>query len=125
MTNDGIMMHIDLKRCRRSLLYEGASWPLICAQDEFVEATADNYRELDFVWIHKPTPKTAAKQLWMLPFQGERFYSRCAVAFLVKTKRISIRTWASGSAPRHAWAPSFGSPWTPSRGACPSTYGNW
>ena len=87
---------IDLKRCRRALLYEGpeSGWPLICAQDSFEPCT--DYTQMDFIWIHKPTPHTAAKQLWMLPFQGERFYHVSAVDFLVKTRRISVKDLGVG-----------------------------
>ena len=71
-------------------------WPLVCAQDELVPATEANWQTLDFIWIHKPAPKTAAKQLFMLPFQGERYYHASAVARLIETRRISVKDLGMG-----------------------------
>ena len=36
------LIHIDVIRCRRSLLHEGFEWPVLCARDEWVQATPQN-----------------------------------------------------------------------------------
>ena len=91
-------MHVDLTRCCRSILHEGVAqgWPLICAQDAYVPATAANAATLDYIWVDKPAPKTASKQLWMLPFQGSRFYHVSAVELLLRTNRITYAHLGAG-----------------------------
>merc|ERR1712185_54440 len=50
------LWHIDVIRCRRSLLYEGFEWPILCARDEWVQATPENAKTLDYIWVRGPRP---------------------------------------------------------------------
>ena len=50
------LWHIDVIRCRRSILFEGMEWPSLCAKDEFVQATPGNAKSLDDIWVRGATP---------------------------------------------------------------------
>ena len=71
-------------------------WPLVSAQDEFVQATPENAAELGYIWVSKPTPKTKAKQLWALPFQGSRFYHVSAVELMLRSGRATYADLGPG-----------------------------
>ena len=62
---------------------------MVSAQDEFVQATPENAADIDYIWVSRPTPKTKAKQLWALPFQGSRFYHVSAVELLLRSGRAT------------------------------------
>ena len=83
------LWHIDVIRCRRSLLYEGFEWPVLCARDEWVQATPENAATLDYIWVRGATPGCLSKSLAKLPFQGSRFYHACAVRFMLQQHLIT------------------------------------
>ena len=71
------LMHVDLKRCRKSILYQGVArgWPLICAQDQYVPVTAANASQMDYIGIEKPTPKDREQTALVSPLPGESFHA--------------------------------------------------
>ena len=83
------LWHIDVIRCRRSLLYEGCEWPVLCARDEWVQATPENAQTLDYIWVCGTTPGCLSKSLAKLPFQGSRFYHASAVKFMLQQHLIT------------------------------------
>ena len=90
------LWHIDVIRCRRSLLYEGFEWPVLCARDEWVQATPENAATLDYIWVRGATPGCLSKSLAKLPFQGSRFYHACAVRFMQQQHLIQYADLSLG-----------------------------
>ena len=61
---------------------------MLCARDEWVQATPQNAATLDFIWVRGATPGWFSKSLAKLPFQGSRFYHACAVRFMLQQHLI-------------------------------------
>ena len=72
------------EKAHRSLLYEGFEWPVLCARDEWVQATPENAATLDYIWVRGATPGGLSKSLAKLPFRGSRFYRASAVCFMLQ-----------------------------------------
>ena len=64
-------------------------WPILCARDEFVQATPGNAKSLDYIWVRGPTRGSLSKSLAKLPFQGSRFYHASPVRFMLKQDLIT------------------------------------
>ena len=62
---------------------------MLCAKDEWVQATPENCATLDYVWVRGKTPACLSKSLARLPFQGARFYHACAVRFMLQRRLIT------------------------------------
>ena len=85
------LWHIDVVRCRRSILYEGfpQGFGVLCAKDEWVQCKPENAQSLDYIWVRGKTPACLSKILARLPFQGERLYHACAVRFMLRARLIT------------------------------------
>ena len=85
------LWHIDVVRCRRSILYEGfpQGFGVLCAKDGWVPCTPENAASLDYIWVRGQTPACLSKSLARLPFQGARFDHACAVRFMLQTRLIT------------------------------------
>ena len=70
-------------------MYEGFEWPVLCARDEWVQATPQNAQTLDYIWVRGPRPGCLSKSLAKLPFQGSRFYHACAVRFMLRQHLVT------------------------------------
>ena len=89
-------------------MYEGFEWPVLCARDEWVQATPENAATLDYIWARGATPGCLSKSLAKLPFQGSRFYHAPAVRFmrqqhLITYADLGLGIRASGRLPQHVF----------------------
>ena len=75
---------IDVKKCRRSALTSGWELPVFCALDQ-IRPFEMNDLDADFFYLDR-APGTLISTL---PWTGSRWYHKCAVLYLLETRRIN------------------------------------